>query len=368
MNTFIYTVSATPFATGKTHSKSQSLTGTTNVTFALSGLNERYEASASYKINKIVIDYDEGIRGRDGYPASNLTINRPLSTTSIPTISAETFVQTLQTDFTDRINRHVYFTIYRDDLEVDVVDVKFTMWKPPIDTYENINLLKTDYFNNDEDNEKVLLTFINKNPEVLGLSLLDLDIPAEAGYDPALSNSGAVSATSFNVGFTTNYIRTNAGNSNTGTEIKVKLDDFINLSTGEVKNNGNITLRYRTRAANPDNTSLSAIALPGSMSTFYIPLTANSGFLHLSGFLNWNCGDLQKDTSLSTQTLTIPLMDIKGTRINLADYYFTNVNTGIGTSATGLVSGGYFYVDIFDITSCDSVTTTTSTITAFVNY
>ena len=366
MNTFIYTVSGSPVGPGRTINKTQALTGTTNVTFALSGLSA-YDAPASISnINKIVIDYDEGIRGRDGFPAANLTINRPLSTTGIPTISAETFVQTLQTDFTDRIDRHVYFTIYRDDLEVDVVDVKFTMWKPPIDTYENINLLKTDYFNNDEDNEKVLLTFINKNPEVLGLSLLDLDIPDEAGYDPALSNSGAVSATSFNVGFTTNYIRTNAGNSNTGTEIKVKLDDFINLSTGEVKNNGNITLRYRTRAADPGNAS--AIALPGSTSTFYIPLTANSGFLHLSGFLNWNCGDLQKDTSLSTQTLTIPLMDIKGTRINLADYYFSNVNSGVGTSATGLVSGGYFYVDIFDITSCDSVTTTTSTITAFVNY
>jgi hypothetical protein len=368
MNTFIYTVSATPFATGKTHSKSQSLTGTTNVTFSLSGLNEHYESSASYKINKIVVDYDEGIRGRDGFPADNLIINRPLSTTTIPTISAETFVQTLQTDFTDKIDRHVYFTIYRDDLQVDVVDVRFTMFKPPIDIYENINLLKTDYFNNDEDNEKILLTFINKNPEVLGLSLLDLDEVSRAGYDPSLSNSGAVSATTFNVGFTTDYVRVNGGDSNTGDQIKVKLDDFINLSTGEVKDNGNITLRYRTRAADPNNNSLSAIALPGSLNTFYIPLTANSGFLHLSGFLNWNCGDLQKDVSLSTQSLTIPLIDIKGTRMNLADYYFTNVNTGVGTSMHGLVSGGYFYVDVFDITSCDSVTTTTSTITAFVNY
>ena len=101
---------------------------------------------------------------------------------------------------------------------------------------------------------------------------------------------------------------------------------------------------------------------------FYVPLTANSSFIHLSGTLNWNCGDIIKDIDLTTKTITIPLIDITGTKTSLTDYYFTNVNTGVGTSMTGLASGGYFYLDLYDVTGCDSLTTTTSTITAFVNY
>jgi len=34
----------------------------------------------------------------------------------------------------------------------------------------------------------------------------------------------------------------------------------------------------------------------------------------------------------------------------------------------GLASGGYFYVDLYDIAGCDNIAATTSTITAFVNY
>jgi len=101
---------------------------------------------------------------------------------------------------------------------------------------------------------------------------------------------------------------------------------------------------------------------------FYIPLTANSGFAHLSGFLTWNCGDFIKDIDLSTKTITIPLTDIVGTRVSLGDYYFTNVNTGVGTSVMGIASGGYFYVDLYDVAGCDNISTTHSTITAFVNY
>jgi len=356
VNTYTYTVSGGPLASGRTISKSQSLTGSTDVTFTLTELST-YDAHATSKVNKIVVDFDDS--------TDVLTINRPLSSSTIPAISGETFKHVIQTDFTNEIDKHVYFTLYRDDLEVDVIDVKFTMFKPPIDTYENINLLKTDFFNNDEDNEKVLLTFINKNPEVIGMSLLDLDIPSQAGFDPILSGSTSVSATSFNVGFTTEYVHVNAEESNTRSAIQVSIADYINTATGLPKDNGSIAIKYRTRAGSP---SLGAVSLPGALDTFYVPLTANSGFIHLSGYLNWNCGDLLKDVELSTQTITVPLLDIRGTRTNLADYYFTNVNTGVGTSMVGLVSGGYFMVDLYDITSCDTITTPTSTLTAFVNY
>ena len=205
MNTFTYTVTATPFATAKTHTKSQSLTGTTDVTFSLSGLSA-YDANTDYRMNKVVVDFDDG---------EELVITRPLSGTTIPSLTGNTFKHVIQTDIVDQAKRHVYFTIYRDDLQVDVVDLKFTMFQPPITTYEDINLLKTDYFNNDDNDEKMLLTFINKNPEVLGISLLDLDIPKEASFDPSITQSQGVSTNAFNVGFTTEYIQTQASNSNT---------------------------------------------------------------------------------------------------------------------------------------------------------
>tara|TARA_R110000824_G_scaffold5697_2_gene26310 strand:+ start:550 stop:1635 length:1086 start_codon:yes stop_codon:yes gene_type:complete len=361
MNTFTYTVTAAPAALAGTKTKSQSLTGTTDVTFSLSGLSA-YDATTAYRMNKVVVDFDDG---------EELVITRPLSETTIPSLTGNTFKHVIQTDIVDQAKRHVYFTIYRDDMKVDVVDLKFTMFQPPITTYEDINLLKTDYFNNDNDDEKMLLTFINKNPEVLGISLLDLDIPAGAAFNPSLALSQGLSANEFNVGFTTEYVQTQASDSNTGGAIQVNLGNNLN-AMGLPKENGKVSFKWRTRAAEPDvsgNTN-AVINLPNNPTLFYIPLTANSGFVHLSGFLTWNCNDLLKDIDLSTKTITVPLLDITGTKttFNLSNYYFTNVNVGVGTSMTGLVSGGYFYVDLYDITGCDSLTTTTSTITAFVNY
>ena len=355
MNTTTYTVSATPSPFGGTRTKSQSITGTNNVTFALSGLSS-YDANGFSSINKVIVDFDDG---------EELIINRPLSASTIPSLSSETFTHIIESDFTDPAKRHVYFTLYRDDQEVDVIDLKFTVYRAPITTYENVNLLKTDYFNDDNNDEKLLLTFINKNPEVLGLNLLDVDTKSEL-YDPTLSLSQGVSTESFNVGFTTEYVHINASDSNSGTGVQVEIGDAINPNTGLPKDNGSITLKYRTRAADPNSNG--AINLPNNPALFYIPLTANSGFAHLSGFITWNCGDFIKDIDLTTKTITIPLIDIVGTRVSLGDYYFTNVNTGFGTSIHGLASGGYFYVDLYDINGCDSLTTETSTITAFVNY
>ena len=361
MNTFTYTVTAAPAALAGTKTKSQSLTGTTDVTFSLSGLSA-YDATTAYRMNKVVVDFDDG---------EELVITRPLSETTIPSLTGNTFKHVIQTDIVDQAKRHVYFTIYRDDMKVDVVDLKFTMFQPPITTYEDINLLKTDYFNNDNDDEKMLLTFINKNPEVLGISLLDLDIPAGAAFNPSLALSQGLSANEFNVGFTTEYVQTQASDSNTGGAIQVNLGNNLN-AMGLPKENGKVSFKWRTRAAEPDvsgNTN-AVINLPNNPTLFYIPLTANSGFVHLSGFLTWNCNELLKDIDLSTKTITVPLLDITGTKttFNLSNYYFTNVNVGVGTSMTGLTSGGYFYVDLYDVTGCDTLSTTTSTITAFVNY
>ena len=378
MNTYTYTVSGGqnhldsggvyaggsadgPLATGTLSTFSVSLTGTTNVTFSLSGLSS-YDAHSTRKINKIIVDFEQ-----DG--SNELIINRPISTTIIPPISTTTFSHVLETEPINDSIKNVYLTLYRDDLEVDMIDIGFKMSQPGIETFEDVNLINTDFFNTkDTDDEKLLLTFINKNPEILGLNLIDIDAISRSEFDPTLSFSQTISSETFNIGFTTEYVQVDADESNTGDGIIVQLTNIINPVTKKIKNNDNITVKYRTRAADPN--LYQTVKIPGNPNgTDYIPLTANSSFMHLSGYINWNCGDLLKDVTLATKTITVPLLDITSTRASLADsqyYYYTNVGTGVSVSQLPL--GGYFMVDLFDTTSCNTVTTTISTITAFVDY
>ena len=371
MNTYTYTVSGgnqenlggSPPATASLSTFSASLTGTTNVTFSLSGLSS-YDNHATRKINKIIVDFE-----KDG--SDELIINRPIVTTSIPPISTNTFTHVLETEPIDNTIKNVYLTLYRDDLKIDIIDIGFKMSQPGIESFEDINLINTDYFNTtDSTDEKLLLTFINKNPEVLGLNLIDIDAIARSEFDPALTYSQTISSESFNIGFTTEYVQVDANESNTGDAIIVEITNIYNPITKKAKNNDNITIRYRTRAAHPD---IGNIYMPGQSlakgDTTYVPLTANSAFIHLTGYLNWNAGDLLKGVELHQKTISIPLIDITGTRASLADssyFYYTNVGSGVSVSQ--IPHGGYFMVDLYEPTSCNTLTTGISTITAFVDY
>jgi len=365
MNTYTYTVSGVPQTTSSLSTFSVSITGTTNVTFSLSGLSA-YDDHATRKINKIIVDFE-----KDG--SDELIINRPIVTTSIPAISTNTFTHVLETEPVDNTIKNVYLTLYRDDLEIDILDIGFKMSQPGVESYEDINLINTDYFNTkDSEDEKLLLTFINKNPEVLGLNLIDIDTISRSEFDPTLTYSQTISAETFNVGFTTEYVQVDADESNTGDAIVVHIKNIY--KSKKLKNNDNITVRYRTRAALP---GLSAY-IPGDNNALYVPLTANSSFMHLSGYLNWNCGDLLKDvtivdgipiSNLNQKTISIPLLDITGTRSSLADsQYFYYTNVGSGVSVSPIPDGGYFMVDLYDLQGCDTLTTGISTITAFVDY
>ncbi len=88
MNTTTYTVTATPGPFGGTKSKSQSITGTNDVTFSLAGLSG-YDAAAggNYRINKVVVDFDDG---------EELVFNRPLSASTIPSLSGNTFTHIIE--------------------------------------------------------------------------------------------------------------------------------------------------------------------------------------------------------------------------------------------------------------------------------
>ena len=74
-------------------------------------------------------------------------------------------------------------------------------------------------------------------------------------------------------------------------------------------------------------------------------------------------------STVHQKTISIPLIDITGTRASLADssyFYYTNV--GAGVSVSQIPHGGYFMVDLYEPESCNTLTTGISTITAFVDY
>lgn len=364
MDTITYILEATPQANGRNITKTLNLTGAKNVEFDVAGLSG-YDLTNTQKINKIIVDFD-------GDGEEDLTLNRPISGTEIQSISTVTFDRIIEPSFIDGEKRSIYFSIFRDDNEVDIIDLKLKIYHTPLSEYEDINLLKVDYFSDSLDDEKLLLSFINKNPETLGLSLMDIKVPTSRSYNP--TNPGSyTNQYNFNVGFTTEYVLTNASDSNTGPSIHISLSDIYDTNTGEIKNNGRISLKFRTRVGS-GGTAVPGMddihVLPSNPEVFYIPLTANSGFMHLSGMMTWNCGDLLKDVDLSTKTITIPLIDIIGTKTDLIDFYFTSYNVGTGTydSNTAVPDGGYFFVDLYDVEGCDTVTTTTSTLTAFVNF
>jgi len=358
MNAETYIVYASPGVT-QYKTKTSALTGTTNVTFDLRGLSAYDTGIVNYRLNKVIVNFDD---------EKELIFDRPTSNTDFTSLSSTTFKHVLNTDFIDQQKRNIYFSLQREDSQIDTVHVTFTMHKPPASIYEDVNLIKTDYFDNEQNDEKLLLTFINKNPEVLGLSLLDLKTSLSETYNPDISGGApnAVASNKLNIGFTQNYVLVDSAKSNTGAKIMIEL----NPQTGMPKTHGNVTLKFRTRG-NPASVGSNAISIPGDSDSLFIPLSANSGYFQLSGYLNWNCGDLLKDYYLSKQVISIPLMDITGTRATLHDYnyYFTNVNVGLGASSThGVLSGGYFMVDLYDVVGCDNVSTKISTLTAYVNY
>ena len=83
---------------------------------------------------------------------------------------------------------------------------------------------------------------LNKNPEVLGLNLIDLNVLSQSEYDPTLSHSQSISSESFNIGFTTEYVQIDASNSNTGDSIIVQLSEIINPITKQPKHSKNSSL------------------------------------------------------------------------------------------------------------------------------
>ena len=331
MKTFDYTLNTTQqTSTATVDTLTQNLTSTTDVTFSLSGIDQ-----TESPVDKVIVTFTENDK--------EIVFNRDLSsTTDSKSLSTVTFTEVLDNDIIDlgRPNE-VEILLHRDDGITDLYTVVFRMYASQLDDYTDVNLIKGDFIDTDSSQDNVLLTFEADDPGLVGTSLLSTNTDEYLFYG---SGTTETSSCSTEVGFLDEYDFVAAAVSNA----------TFNVSAGGCSENG-FKLKFRTR------TGVGTANYPGV--GYFNPALPNSQFIHVTGFLDFNPN---QDTRV--KDICIPLVDVKGSNLKPGvTHKLEDVSTGVGTGLSAL-SGGYFFIDLYDIDGCETVTLGTSTLTAYITY
>lgn len=334
MNTFDYTLTTTQTTTATFSTLNQNLTGTKMVNFSLSGIDQAESA-----VDKIIVTF---------YDDREIVFNRSLETTAdIKSLSATTFSQIIESEIISECSKPVIFTLHRDDGVTDSFTVMFNVFTNIVDDYGDINLIKTDYLdagNNGSYGETLILNFAGDRPGIGGLNLINFNKDDFDFYSETSTN--ITSAENVKVGFVDEFDIVNS---------YVSHRDFKVQRIGAMSSP--FFVKYRTRSG-----TVTAVGPDGT--TVYSPASPNTQFANVSGYLHWECNDDQ-----SLKDITVPIVDIKGSLLSDDTIHVMgNSQVGVGTSLMP-VENGYFFVDLFNVNSCDTtVTLGTSTLTAFINY
>tara|TARA_E500000318_G_C3567534_1_gene216336 strand:+ start:4225 stop:5247 length:1023 start_codon:yes stop_codon:yes gene_type:complete len=312
----------------------QNLTGTTNITFSLSGIDQ-----VQSPVDKIIVTF---------YDDREVVYSRDLETTTdVKSLSSAVFTQVIHSELIDGCEKQVDFLLHRDDGISDLYTVAFKMYKSILSDYVDINLVKSDFFevdSNGNNGDTLLLTFEADNPELVGLNYLNLD-SNDYNYFGSTENTNTSSCSTV-----VDFVAKD--------EIAI-IEAYRSHSLIDVSAAGcldsKFNLKYRTR------TGIGTANLPGL--GWVEPAIMNSQFMHVTGFLQWHSND---DSSI--KDINIPIIDIYGSNLeNPYSVYLNNVCTGVGTSLMP-VSGGYFFVDLYGLAGCETVNIGTSTLTAYISY
>lgn len=303
------------------------LTGTTNLTLSFDQIDQ-----SKSTVNKIIATY---------YDDREFVFNRDLTSGNLSSLSATTLTQTIHNDLVDEARKPVQILLHRDDGITDSYTVEFRVFKSELDDYTDVNLIKTDFIDAGQAQDNLLLTFEADDPGIVGTSLLSSNTNDYFFYD---SGTTATSSCSTEVGFEDEYAFVQAALSHA----------TFNVSADGCADGG-FKLKYRTR------TGIGTAIWPGVGN--FDPALPNSQFIHVTGFLNFH--PLEETR---VKDINIPLVDILGASLKPGiEFKIENVSTGVGTSLQPL-SGGYFFVDLFDVDGCETVTVGTSTLTAYITY
>ena len=327
MITSTYTLSTTQQTTSNTVSTIYtSITGTNDVTFSLANIDQ-----SESTVDKAIVTF---------YDNRELVFSRSF-TDGVSALTGTSFTETIENEVVDLCHKKVVFYLHRDDGYSETYTVDFTVHNSALTDYVDINLVKTDFFetdNNGQSGDTVMLTFEGDNPGLVGNNYLN--ITTDNYFESGTVETSGCSAS---VGFEDEF------------DIVAASRSFTEINVNRLGcTDTNFNVKYRTRVG-------VGTALIGT--EWYMPAVPNTQFIHVSGHLDFLANDPEV-----IKNINVPVIDAYGVDLSReTSVYLGNVTTGVGTSMLP-VSGGYFFVDIYDLSGCETVSLATSTLTAFITY
>ena len=336
---YTLTTSQTTASGGSLSADTISLTGTNNVIFSLSGIGQQYST-----INKVIAEFPN---------RSEQVFTRTL-TANVSSLSATIFNNIIESEVQDECSKEISFYLHRDDGFIDTHVLTFDVTTTNLDDYTDVNLIKSEYFAIDTNDNNLVLTFNADDPNITGVNLIDFDQISRPTHPEKtkkyFSNTGSpVSSLSSLISLHADTIVTNAGRSNL---------KGLTIRSGD--NSQRATVKFTTRVPTVTTELVDYV----DTSKIFSPAIPNTTFFHTSGQIVWHANE-----EVQVKSFNIPLIDSYGAYVNIlgtgnTQAYFHNYFTG----QTQTVSANYFFVDLFDLSGCEVELCECSTLTAYINY
>ena len=329
MKEYNYTLTTSQTATtaGTVSSDTISLTGTNNVIFSLSGIDQQHST-----INKVIAELPN---------RSEQVFTRTL-TANVSSLSATTFNNIFESEVQNNCSKEISFFLHRDDGFIDTHVLTLNITTTNLEDYTDINLIKSEFLSTDTNSDNLVLTFNADDPNITGVNLIELgEISRKEYFNPFNS---AVSALSSLISLHADTVITNAGRSN-----------LKGLAIRSGDSSQRVTVKFTTRVP-----TVTTELHTTEYDQIFSPAIPNTTFFHTSGQIVWHANE-----KVQVKSFNIPLIDSFGAYVSANESaYFHNYFSG----ETQTVSANYFFVDLFDLSGCEAELCECSTLTAYINY
>ena len=328
---YTLTTSQTAATAGSASSGTLSLTGTNNVIFSLSGIDQQYST-----INKVIAEFPN---------RSEQVFTRTL-TANVSSLTATTFNNIFESEVQNECSKEINFFLHRDDGFIDTHVLTFNITSTNLEDYTDVNLIKSEFLSTDSNNNNLVLTFNADDPNITGVNLIDFNEISRTTSTYYSTTGSSMSALSSLISLHADTVITNAGRSN------VK---GLAIRSGD--NSQRVTVKFTTRVP---TVTTELIDHSDNTSQIFSPAIPNTTFFHTSGQIVWHANE-----EVQVKSFNIPLIDSFGAYVSANESaYFHNYFSG----ETQTVSANYFFVDLFDLSGCEAELCECSTLTAYINY
>lgn len=332
MKQYNYTLTTTQTASdaGSVSAQTISISGSNNVVFSLSGIDQSYST-----VNKVIAEFPD---------RAQRVFTRNLTAANLSTISATNFEEIIESEVQEICNKDITFNLLRDDGFIDTHVLTFDVNVTNLADYTDINLIKSEYIATDLNDSNLILSFNADDPNITGINTINLE--DLKGSKSIYYGSSATEVSSFSalISFHADTIITNASRSN--------LKGLV-YRTGSDRER--ISVKYRTRVP-----AVTTELEYSDETEVYVPAIPNTTFFHVSGQLVWHANE-----EVQVKSFNVPLVDTLGAFTSSHnDAYFKNYFT----SALQPISANYFFIDLYDLSGCNVELCDCATLTAYINY